>query len=548
MVAVLLGVGIWVGTAPSSSSPAATPSGGLSGGGSEGAGLQGASTSTRGVTGKSIDVVFPVVSLNSLAGQQGFAEDTEYGEQQKAIELYVNQVNEEGGINGRRINPIIANFDPASETDMRSLCKTWTEGSPAAFAVVDGLGAWTGDNQLCVTQEGHTPFIGQWSTVTNWTTLGSPYLWWTGPDQAAVLRAVVSWGLSAQLLGGTRKVGIVVGDRASDQLALNDYLLPDLQRAGVTPVVVKTIASDPAQTATTNVEAPLVVQELRTDGVDSVIPLIPFNVFYPLLHAETAQQYFPKLLLSDYESSIQVALGLLPAPYAQALDGQEGVTTETLGGVDDDRPEAQGGYDPGVRSCFTTWHKAYPQIPPGNLSFYLEEQGPVAGWCQAVRLFATAGSRRRARSQPSHLRHRPVPDHRLPGCLDARAQLRPHQALRADPVSSGAAACELAGLVPVQAPQEQHPPDDVLGERAPLRPPAHQLGRRPSRSDPPSGRQRGVGIAGGIGVGVVAGIVIGVVAGPALVYQRGWKWPSSVQTRASGGTATVGAPVTPAST
>ena len=55
---------------------------------------------------------------------------------------------------------------------MRALCKTWTEGSPAAFAVLDGIGDWTGDNQLCITQEGHTPFIGQWTTVTNCTDLG----------------------------------------------------------------------------------------------------------------------------------------------------------------------------------------------------------------------------------------------------------------------------------------------------------------------------------------------------------------------------------------
>ncbi len=392
VAAVLVGVGVWVGTAPSSSSPAATPTGGLSGGNGAGSGLgvQQASTSTRGVSGKSINVVFPVVSLSSLAGQQGFAQDAEFGEQQKAIDLFVNQINDGGGINGRKINPIITTFDPASESAMRALCKTWTEGSPAAFAVVDGVGTWTGDNQLCITQEGRTPFVGQWTTVTNWTDLGSPYLWWTGPDQAAVLRATVSWGLSAQLLGGQRKVGIVAGDRASDQVALNNYLLPDLQRAGITPVVVKTIASNPANTATTNAEAPLVIQALRSAGVDSVIPLIPFNVFFPLLQAETAQRYFPRLLLSDYESSIQVALGLLPTPYAQALDGQEGVTTETLSGIDDDRPQAQGGYDPGVRSCFTTWHKAYPQIPPGNMSFYIEEQGPVAGWCQAVRLFATA--------------------------------------------------------------------------------------------------------------------------------------------------------------
>ena len=117
---------------------------------------------------------------------------------------------------------------------MRALCKTWTEGSPAAFAVLDGIGDWTGDDQLCITQEGHTPFIGAWTTVTNWTNEGSPYLWWTGPDQATILQAVVNWGLSAHLLGGTAKVGIIAGNRASDQLALNSYLLPDLRNAGIT--------------------------------------------------------------------------------------------------------------------------------------------------------------------------------------------------------------------------------------------------------------------------------------------------------------------------
>jgi hypothetical protein len=333
--------------------------------------------------------VFPVVSLNSLAGQEGFANDAEFGEQTKAIQLFVKQINDAGGIYGRKINPIITTFDPTNESEMRALCKTWTEGSPAAFAVLDGLGDWTGDDQLCITQEGHTPFIGQWTTVTNWTNLGSPYLWWTGPDQAAILQAVVDWGLSTDLIGGTVKVGVIAGDRASDQTALNQYLLPDLRRAGVTPVV-ETIAADPTDTATTDTQSPLVIQQLRSAGVTSIIPLIPFNVFYPVLQAETAQKYFPKLLLSDYESSILSSLGLLPVPYAVALNGQEGVTTETLGGVDDDRPQSQGGYDAAVRSCWIPWHKAYPQVPPGNMSDFIEEQGPIQGWCQVIRLFAAA--------------------------------------------------------------------------------------------------------------------------------------------------------------
>jgi hypothetical protein len=350
-----------------------------------------ASTSARGVTKSTINVVFPVVNLQALSSVYGFAGDVEYTEQAKAIHLFVGQINAAGGINGRKINAIVSPFNPASESDMRALCKDWTEGSPAAFAVLDGVGDWTGDNELCVAQEGHTPFIGQWTTVSNWTQEGSPYLWWTGPDDASILQAVVQWGHSAGLLGGHRKVGVIAGDRASDQLALTDYLLPDLKRIGVQPVV-ETIPAQPAEAAATGSDAPLIVEKLRAAGVDSVIPLMPFNAFLPVLSAETQQKYFPKLLLSDYESSIESALGLLPVPFEKALDGQEGVTTETLGGIDDSRPEAQGGYDPGVRSCWTTWHKAYPETPKGNMNDFIEEQGPVQGWCQEIHLFAQAAT------------------------------------------------------------------------------------------------------------------------------------------------------------
>ncbi len=389
-IAVVLVVTAACGSSTPSSSPSTTASGGGQSGSGSAVPVSQASTSSRGVSAKSINVVFPVVSLNSLAGKEGFASDAEFGEQTKAINFYVNQVNAQGGINGRTINPIITNFDPTNEADMRALCKDWTEGSPAAFAVLDGVGDWTGDNQLCITQEGHTPFIGQWTTVTNWTNEGSPYLWWTGPDDAVILQAVVNWGLSSGLIGGTKKVGVIAGDRASDQLALNDYLLPDLRTAGVTPVV-ETIASDPSDTATTDTQAPLVVQQLRSDGVTSVIPLIPFNVFYPVLQAQTAQQYYPKLLLSDYEESIESALGLIPVPYENALNGQEGLTTETLGGgLNPSNYTGPLGYDPGVNACWTPWHKAYPQIPAGDTTDYLEQQGPVVGWCQEITLFAQA--------------------------------------------------------------------------------------------------------------------------------------------------------------
>ncbi len=364
------------------------------------AALNKASTSSRGVTKTTINVVFPISNLTSLASNFGFAGDVEFGEQKKAINLFVKAANANGGINGRKIKAIIVTFDPTNEAEMRADCLQWTEGNPPVFAVVDGLGSWTGDNELCITQEHHTPFIGQWTTTTNWTKEGAPYLWWTGPDQASILSTLVSWAKGAKLLGGDRKVAIVAGDRASDQLALKDYLLPDLKRDGIPRPMIETIPAGASDTAATGAAAPLIVQRLQAAGIDSVIPLMPFNAMFPYLQAESQEHYYPRLLLSDYEGSIESSLGLIPQPYEKELNGQEGVTVETLGGTDAPISESLGGYDPGVEKCYKVWHAAYPKPPPGETLIhgekatpYIEEQGPVAGWCQGVELFALAAKK-----------------------------------------------------------------------------------------------------------------------------------------------------------
>lgn len=356
--------------------------------GKPGVGVDQASTSARGVTKDTVEVAFPVANLTALSSNLGFLGDTEFGVQPAAIKTDVNEINRDGGINGRRIVPLIVTVDPTNPASLRALCKQWTEGNPPVFAVLDGVGAWTGDNQLCVAQEGQTPMIGQWSAVTNFTTVASPYLWWTGPDQAAILATVVSWGQSAGLLGPSVKVGIVAGDRTSDQVALHQYLLPALRRIGVTPLV-ETIPASVTDTAAITAAAPLVVERLKAAGITSVVTLMPFNATFPYLAAETIQRYFPKLLLSDYESSINFTLGLIPFPYEDALEGQEGVTAETLGGTDAPIPESQGGYNPGVESCYRTFSAHNPPTDP-SVSPYIEEQGPIARWCQVIRLFAAA--------------------------------------------------------------------------------------------------------------------------------------------------------------
>ena len=374
--AIVVGLVAWLAFAPSG-----TPGAGAAGAAeprlatsSTATPVSQASSSDRGVSKTQINVVFPVVAVNSLAGKEGFAQDKEFNEQIASINLYVNQINNGGGINGRKINPIITQFDPTSDANMQALCRQWTQGSPPVFAVVDGIGTWLGDNQLCVAQQGQTPLLSAWSTTTNWTNLGSPYLWWTGADMAPVLAATVQWGLSSGRLGHGKKVGVVVSDQAPDQAALNDYLLPDLKKVGITPLV-ETVASGLNETATTNSDAQLAVEKFKAAGVQSIFPLLYEPAFFPFIGAESSQQYYPQLLLSDYQSTIETALGLIPVPYEAALNGQEGVTTETLGGFDDARPQSQGGYDPGVRSCFNTGTRTTPSPSRARRASTLRSRG-----------------------------------------------------------------------------------------------------------------------------------------------------------------------------
>ena len=403
-LAVIVVIVVAVVVAVTSGSSKTSPGGRSSAPGSSSAAvaaLHNASTSSRGVTATSINVVFPVSNLTNLASNFGFAGDAEFGGQVKAIQTFVNAANANGGINGRKINAMIETFDPTNEAAMRAQCLQWTEGTPPVFAVVDGLGSWTGDNQLCVTQEGHTPFIGQWTTTTDWTEKGAPYLWWTGPDQASILSTLVSWAKGAGLVGGSRKVAIVAGDRTSDQVALNNFLLPDFTRAGLPAPLVETIPSNVSDSASTGAAAPLIVQRLQAAGITSVVPLMPFNAMFPYLQAESQEKYYPKLLLSDYEGSIESTLGLIPIPYETELNGQQGITAETLGGVDGPPSlVGKGGYDPAVANCYKVWHAANPKPLPGQTlihgevaSPYIEEQGPIAGWCQGVELFATAAKK-----------------------------------------------------------------------------------------------------------------------------------------------------------
>ena len=129
-------------------------------------------------------------------------------------------------------------------------------------------------------------------------------------------------------------------------------------------------------------QAQSVYLQLKAADVKVVLPVLPFLQLVTWLQEEDSQSYFPKLLLSDYESEIQAMLGLAEAKYEKELQDTVGPTAFRLGSDEDPR-----GYTQLGQTCNDQYHKQDP-----NYTDDLEGPGSAMTWCQNIYLFAQAAT------------------------------------------------------------------------------------------------------------------------------------------------------------
>ena len=387
--------------------------GGTGGGPSVGSGIGPGgvplTASDRGVTPTSIKVVFPVANLSGVAAANPLSTAVSSENATTSINAVLDEINKaQGGINGRKIVPEIVQYDPTNAAEMTADCQKWTQVEKV-FAVID-TSAWFGDNQLCITQQGHTPLISGYASVQKELDAGAPYLWWTGVEQVATLENLVAWAQGAGVLTKSTKFGIVYADRSTDTIVRQQFGAA-LARAGLTPTDVETMHFDTTDQSKAEAQAAIAVHNMQFKGVTVVLPLIPFTTFVVYLSNEKSQSFIPRLLLSDFDQEITASLGILggdnnpacsqpcpPLPYDQELNGQMGTTAEVLGNSDGPKQVSPNAitYGPAATDCWNAF-KAYlarnPSAPPRDDNTYqgdIEATGTAMTYCQNIKLFAAA--------------------------------------------------------------------------------------------------------------------------------------------------------------
>ena len=111
----------------------------------------------HGVTADSIKLGIAVVDYDAI---KDFVDFTR-GDQQKTAQVFVDYINENGGVDGRKIDPVYRKYPPipGQEPSALSLCTAWTEDDDV-FAVLGVFIDFSGDAQLCLTRDHQTIHIG----------------------------------------------------------------------------------------------------------------------------------------------------------------------------------------------------------------------------------------------------------------------------------------------------------------------------------------------------------------------------------------------------
>ena len=281
----------------------------------------------HGVTADSIKLGIAVVDYDAI---KDFVDFTR-GDQQKTAQVFVDYINENGGVDGRKIDPVYRKYPPipGQEPSALSLCTAWTEDDDV-FAVLGVFIDFSGDAQLCLTRDHKTIHIGH-ELEQPWIDESPAGLMLT-PDTTKEAAATILINLLDKQDKLKGKTVAILADSDGENRA-NDVIAPALKDAGADLGSTATLTISGTDTSAAQGQLDSFIEKWKSENVDTVF-MVGLNI--------SSKQFVQKLksempdvqLITDASSTAEqgqdlVAAGTTPNPY----DGMLG----TIGATDSER-------------------------------------------------------------------------------------------------------------------------------------------------------------------------------------------------------------------
>jgi ABC-type branched-subunit amino acid transport system substrate-binding protein len=270
---------------------------------------------------------------------------------------YIAELNANGGILGRKIEPVYREYDGLDLDAQRAACVFLTEQAKV-FAIVNS-GGFYGDPILCVTQQHKTPFIGQAGEALDYYQKSNGLYFSTTPNKDRVLRNMVAVAARDGVFKG-KTVGILSRE-GIDAIPVDRSLKPALKAAGISLKYEARLSSDESAAQS---QIPIEVQQMKSEGVDFIMlttGLIAANVF---VQQADSQRYYPQYMTSDFASGgADVYTIGMPASFQGAITYTALRTGEARAGMPEPARDAQ------CRSIFEK--RTNKKLDRKNTEYYL---------------------------------------------------------------------------------------------------------------------------------------------------------------------------------
>jgi hypothetical protein len=238
--------------------------------------------------------------------------EVRHGDYEGAYKALIEDLNERGGINGRKIEPVFAPVSPIGTDSADAACARLTQDEEV-FVV---LGFFQADAVICPVDTHETAVIGGTMTEERLARAKAP--WYTTEaggdlDQDAI-RALADAG---ELDG---KVGVVA--TIQGEAALRSQAEPLLEELGIEPVDVAVIDAPENDVAAQNSAVQVIAERFRSSGVDKVLVYGEAGITWA--NGMVSAAYRPKLLFTGLNAILAFSndptkdVGLLKGSMAAA--------------------------------------------------------------------------------------------------------------------------------------------------------------------------------------------------------------------------------------
>ena len=325
----------------------------------------------QGVTQDEIKVGIPLVDFDAI---KDFV-DYEFGDTEAISKVFVDAINNNGGVGGRQIVPVYKKYPPipGGKPDPLSLCTSFAEDDKV-FAVVGVFIDFTGQGQKCLTSEHDVIHIGHELNQSRIDEAPGGLMLTPDRTKENVSTALISLLASTGRLKG--KTVAVVGDK-DNEAQVNDVIVPALEKAKAKTGSSAILTITGTDTTAAQAQVDSFIEKWKTEDVDTVF--LAGNRVSAKQFAESIKGGLPKAqLITDTDTSLDQAkgeqdAGIDPNPYEGMISGT-GLT----------QSERWANKSPILQQCVDIYEKATGETVPGPDEREVSSAGKQINTDQAV--------------------------------------------------------------------------------------------------------------------------------------------------------------------